>query len=124
MIQHGLVIGTSPAAGALVPPSRSISLDVSTGAPLAWSPPCGQQRCANAETTLKSKNFGYKNVAQNSSTVASGLVISTKPAGRAKGRSGKHGDGLLLGWAWLVRSCPTFRGSTPPRPAPSSRPTT
>ena len=86
--QEGLVISTSPAAGALVPPSRSISLDVSTGAPLALVPALGGQRCANAETTLKSKNFGYKNIDENSSTVKSGLVISTKPAGGQKASEG------------------------------------
>jgi serine/threonine-protein kinase len=84
LYQEGLVMGTSPAAGSLVPPSRTISLDVSTGAPLALVPSLDNQRCANAETTLKSKGFAYKPVDQNSNTVKSGLVISTKPAGGQK----------------------------------------
>jgi serine/threonine-protein kinase len=88
LYQDGLVIGTSPAAGAVIPPSRAISLEVSTGAPLALVPSLDMQRCANAETTLKSKNFAYKPVDQNSSTVASGLVISTKPAGGQKAQEG------------------------------------
>jgi serine/threonine-protein kinase len=88
LYQDGLVMGTSPAPGAVVPPSRTISLDVSTGAPLALVPALDGQRCANAETTLKSKNFGYKPVDQNSNAVKSGLVISTKPAGGQKAKQG------------------------------------
>jgi serine/threonine-protein kinase len=88
LYQNGLVMGTSPAAGAVVPPSRTISLEVSTGAPLALVPSLDGQRCANAETTLRSKSFAYKPVDQNSSTVKSGLVISTKPAGGQKAQEG------------------------------------
>ncbi len=88
LYQNGLVMGTSPGAGAVVPPKRTISLEVSTGPPLALVPSLERQRCANAETTLKSKNFAYKPVDQNSSTVKSGLVISTKPAGGQKAQEG------------------------------------
>jgi serine/threonine-protein kinase len=88
LYQPGLVMGTSPGAGALVPPSRTISLEVSTGPPPAVVPSLVKQRCANAETALKSKNFAYKPVDQNSSTVKSGLVISTKPAGGQKAPEG------------------------------------
>jgi serine/threonine-protein kinase len=88
LYQDGLVMGTSPGAGAVVPPGHAIYLDVSTGAPLAVVPSLDKQRCANAETTLTSKNFAYKNVDQNSSTVSTGLVISTNPAGGQKAAEG------------------------------------
>ena len=88
LYQAGLVMGTSPAAGDNVPPNRTISLEVSTGAPLALVPSLDKQRCANAETALKTRNFAYKNVDQNSSVVTSGLVISTKPAGGQKAAEG------------------------------------
>jgi len=88
LYQSGLVIGTSPGPGAFIPPSRTISLEVSSGPPLALVPSLAGQRCANAETTLKSKNFAYKPVDQNSSTVRAGLVISTKPAGGQKAQEG------------------------------------
>jgi len=88
LYQDGLVMATSPGAGAVVPPGRAIYLDVSTGAPLAVVPSLDKQRCANAETALTSKNFAYKNVDRNSSTVGTGLVISTNPAGGQKAAEG------------------------------------
>jgi beta-lactam-binding protein with PASTA domain/tRNA A-37 threonylcarbamoyl transferase component Bud32 len=79
LVQSGLVIGTSPQAGSVVPPSTTVTLDVSSGAPLAAVPSLSGQRCGNAEATLKAKDFNPTNVPQNSSSVASGFVISTKP---------------------------------------------
>jgi len=79
LVQSGLVMGTSPQAGSLVPPSATITLEVSSGAPLAAVPSLSGQRCGNADTTLKAKDFNPTNVPQNSSSVASGFVISTKP---------------------------------------------
>ncbi|MGD0811246.1 MAG: Stk1 family PASTA domain-containing Ser/Thr kinase [Acidimicrobiales bacterium] len=79
LVQSGLVIGTSPQAGSVVPPSTTVTLEVSSGAPLAAVPSLSGQRCGNADTTLKAKNFNPTNVPQNSSSVATGFVISTKP---------------------------------------------
>ena len=79
LVQSGLVIGTSPQAGTVVPPSTTVTLEVSSGAPLAAVPSLSGQRCGNADTTLKAKDFNPTNVPQNSSSVASGFVISTKP---------------------------------------------
>ena len=79
LVQSGLVIGTSPQAGSVVPPSTTVTLEVSSGAPLAAVPSLSGQRCGNAEATLKAKDFNPTNVPQNSSSVASGFVISTKP---------------------------------------------
>jgi serine/threonine-protein kinase len=79
LVQSGLVMGTSPQAGSVVPPSTTITLEVSSGAPLAAVPSLTGQRCGNAGTTLKAKDFNPTNIPQNSSSVASGFVISTKP---------------------------------------------
>jgi serine/threonine-protein kinase len=79
LVQSGLVMGTSPQAGSVVPPSTTVTLEVSSGAPLAAVPSLSGQRCGNAEATLKAKDFNPTNVPQNSSSVASGFVISTKP---------------------------------------------
>ena len=49
LVQSGLVIGTSPQAGSVVPPSTMVTLDVSSGAPLAAVPSLSGQRCGNAE---------------------------------------------------------------------------
>ena len=44
--------------------------------------------CGTAATTLNSSNFKVKSVAQNSNTIASGLVISTQPTAGQKYQQG------------------------------------
>ncbi len=90
LVQSGLVIGTSPQAGSVVPPSTIVTLDVSSGAPLAVVPSLSGQRCGNAGTALKAKDFNPTNIPQNSSTVASGFVISTKPKAGSQLQEGSN----------------------------------
>ena len=92
LVQSGLVIGTSPQAGSVVPPSTMVTLEVSSGAPLAAVPSLSGQRCGNAGTTLKAKDFNPTNVPQNSSSVASGFVISTKPKAGTQLQEGSNVD--------------------------------
>jgi eukaryotic-like serine/threonine-protein kinase len=80
LVQNGLVISSSPAAGARVPPNTPITLDVSSGAPMVSVPPLAGYSCGAADTALHAKDLVYRNVPHNSSTVASGKVISTDPA--------------------------------------------
>ena len=89
LVPPGQVIGTLPAAGAVVPPNHTIMLDMSTGPPMV-PVPAGlvHASCGNAAATLNSKDFKVKDVPQNSASVYSGLVISTKPAGGQKDREG------------------------------------
>ena len=92
LVQSGLVIGTLPLAGSVVPPSTVVTLEVSSGAPLAAVPGLSGQRCGNAGTTLKAKDFNPINVPQNSSSVASGFVISTKPKAGTQLQEGSNVD--------------------------------
>jgi serine/threonine-protein kinase len=80
LVQSGLVIGSVPAAGSSVPPDRPITLDVSNGAPMVAVPALAGHTCGAADTALHAKGLQYKNVARNSSTVGTGMVISTDPA--------------------------------------------
>ncbi|MGH9107378.1 MAG: Stk1 family PASTA domain-containing Ser/Thr kinase [Acidimicrobiales bacterium] len=88
LVSSGRVIGTSPAAGANVPPKDPITLHVSSGAPFAAVPAVTHQSCGTAATTLRSKKFLPKDQPQNNNTVAAGLVIATKPSGGQRARLG------------------------------------
>ena len=89
LVPNGQVIGTAPGAGSSVPPDQTILLNVSTGEPLVPVPSglIGKS-CGTAATTLNSSNFKVKSVAQNSNTIASGLVISTQPTAGQKYQQG------------------------------------
>ncbi len=89
LVPSGQVIGSSPAAGALVPPSNTVTLNMSAGPPLV-AVPTGlvHLSCGNAATTLNAKDFKVKNIPENSSTLESGIVISTDPAGGHKYQQG------------------------------------
>ena len=88
LVQQGLVAGTSPAQGTKVPTSRTITLQVSNGAPLAPVPSVVGKSCSAAGSTLTSNKFVAHNQPQNSNSVASGQVIGTKPAGGQKAPEG------------------------------------
>ncbi|HYA45496.1 MAG TPA: Stk1 family PASTA domain-containing Ser/Thr kinase, partial [Acidimicrobiales bacterium] len=84
----GQVTGTSPIAGTMVPPGTLITLDVSTGSPMATVPDLAGKACGTAAATLRAKGFGYKNVPRTSATVAQGTVISTQPRGGQPDQTG------------------------------------
>ncbi|HTV12139.1 MAG TPA: Stk1 family PASTA domain-containing Ser/Thr kinase [Acidimicrobiales bacterium] len=88
LVQGGLVISSVPAAGQAVPPTSTITLDVSSGQPQVAVPVLTSLTCSTADTDLHSKGFVYKNIPKNSSTVASGHVISTSPVGGQKDSQG------------------------------------
>jgi len=84
LVQSGLVMGTSPQAGSLVPPSATITLDVSTGAPLAAVPSLSGQRCGNADTTLKAKTSTPRTSRR---TAAAWPPGSSSPPSQSRARS-------------------------------------
>ena len=89
LVPKGQVIGTAPAAGAVVPPNHIIMLNVSTGAPMVPVPSgLVGKSCGSAATTLNSNDFKVKNVPLNNNSIFSGLVISTQPAGGQKDQEG------------------------------------
>ena len=89
LMPSGQVVGTSPGAGSNIPPSDTVTLNVSSGPPLVAVPAhLVHQQCGNAATTLSSKDFKVKSVPVHSDAVASGLVISTDPSGGQKVQQG------------------------------------
>jgi beta-lactam-binding protein with PASTA domain len=112
LVQSGLVMGTSPQAGSVVPPSSTITLDVSSGAPLAAVPSLAGQRCGNADTALKSKDFNYTNTPENSNKVASGFVISTKPASGTELQQGNTVD-VYCSAGQATTTVPNLQGLNP-----------
>jgi serine/threonine-protein kinase len=105
-------MGTSPQAGSVVPPSSTITLDVSSGAPLAAVPSLAGQRCGNADTALKSKDFNYTNTPENSNKVASGFVISTKPASGTELQQGNTVD-VYCSAGQATTTVPNLQGLNP-----------
>ena len=89
LVPKGQVIGTAPAAGAVVPPNHIVMLNVSTGPPMVPVPTgLVGKLAAIAATTLNSNDFKVKNVPPNNNSIDSGLVISTQPAGGQKDQQG------------------------------------
>jgi serine/threonine-protein kinase len=84
LVPGGQVIGTSPPSGSVVRSGSPIVLDVSAGNPWAAVPYLVGKPCGTADSTLTAKSFHYRNNNQSSSTISSGNVISTKPAGGQK----------------------------------------
>ena len=112
LVPGGQVIGTSPPNGASVPPSHTITLDISTGAPMFPVPSLKRQSCGTADTTLKSKGFTYRNVTENSATVPFGLVISTSPAATMKAAEGSTVE-VYCSAGLATATVPNLQGLSP-----------
>jgi eukaryotic-like serine/threonine-protein kinase len=96
----------------VVPPSATVTLDVSSGAPMAAVPGLSGQRCGNADTTLKAKDFNPTNTPANSSSVASGFVISTKPKSGTELQEGSTVD-VYCSAGRATTTVPSLQGLNP-----------
>jgi serine/threonine-protein kinase len=89
----GLVTGTNPGAGRPVSPGTTVTLQVSSGQPQKQIPDVGGETQTQATAALTKAGFNVNQQNQQSSTVATGNVISQRPAG---GTSAPQGSTVTI----------------------------
>jgi beta-lactam-binding protein with PASTA domain len=89
-VSPGAVIGTTPEAGSSVGPKTSVTVTVSSGPTAITVPPTAGMSVADATAALKKAGLVVgTTTAEDSQTVAVGLVVETNPAAGATASTGE-----------------------------------
>jgi eukaryotic-like serine/threonine-protein kinase len=105
----GLVTGTNPGAGRSVSPGTTVTLQVSSGQPLKQIPDVGGETQTQATAALTKAGFNVNQQNQQSSTVATGNVISQRPAGGASAAQGSTVT-IVVATAPTTATVPSVKG--------------